>query len=160
MIYTREIMIRKLAAYPEGLRKIALLRYELEHPARISFTDMMEAMNFARDSCRYRSGGTASNKTLYIALNYRQQADQINSDAANEIVTQLGMLEQETKRLEYYVSLLEQRKAEVVRMSFFEQLSWNTVAQSMGVAVRTAQSIRVQAVDELVEMYNLTADMR
>ena len=96
----RTHVINLLETCPERQRQIALLRYELEHPARLSETEMIGAMALGHGEGGGHVKGHISNKTLYIALNYQNQADQINADIKEEIVTQLVELEREQKRLE------------------------------------------------------------
>lgn len=130
-----------------------MLRYELEHPAQISQEEMIEAMSFARGDGIGRADGHISNKTLYIALNYKDQADRINVETVDEVGQRLVLLEQEQERLVYYVSLLDKRQADVLRLAFFEWLSWEEIAKMLGVALRTAHKIKSQALDKLVEIY-------
>ena len=60
-----------LKDYLRSIRKIAQLRYELEHPALVSPAEMMEAMTFAKRTREgSRPSGYVSDKTLYTAMNY------------------------------------------------------------------------------------------
>ena len=106
-----------LESSQERKRKVALLHYELEHPAYTSETEMISAMALGHGdgSNNSHTDGRISDKTFYIALNYQNRADKLNSDAKKEIVLQLVELEQIQERLEYYTSLLEKRQALVIR---------------------------------------------
>ena len=123
----------------ERKRKIALLHYELEHSAHASEDEMISAMALGHGDS---SGGgfpdgRISDKTFYIALNYQNRTNKLNSDTKKEIVLQLVELEQVQERLEYYTSLLEKRQTLVIRLAYFEGLSWDEVAKEAGAAVRT-----------------------
>ena len=48
---------------------------------------------------------------IEISCNYQSKVDKLNADTKEEIVVQLVELEQEQKRLEYYVSLLQKRQS-------------------------------------------------
>ena len=63
-------VLELLDNYHKRARLIALLRYELAHPARVTEKDLIGAMNFAHQEGLGRPEGHISNKTLYIALNY------------------------------------------------------------------------------------------
>lgn len=152
----RSTVLRLLKGYPTMQRKIALLRYEMEHPSYVTPEEMIGTMNFAKGEGSGLETGHVSNKTLYIALNYQQRADQENADMMNELAARLLELERDERRLEHHVALLDRRKADVIRLSYFEQKSWEEVGKALGVAIRTAQIIRRQAVDELVKMYEYT----
>ena len=68
-----------LEGYRARERKIAVLRYDLEHPSEVGVTEQIEAMNYGSGEGVGHSKGHVSNKTLYIALNYEEQAKQLNA---------------------------------------------------------------------------------
>lgn len=152
----RTHVISLLETCPERRRQISLLHYELEHPARLSDTEMIGAMALGHSEGGSHVKGHVSDKTLYIALNYQNKASGINASIQEEIVAQLVELEQEQARLEYYASLLEKRQFQVIRLAYFEELPWDKVAEEAGVALRTVHKIRNQALDQLAEMYQFT----
>ena len=120
----RSYVINLLETYQERTRKIALLHYELEHPARTSEAEIISAMALGHGAGgSSHTEGHISDKTLYIALNYQSKVDKLNADTKEEIVVHLVELEQEQKRLDYYISLLESSQAEVIHLSYFERLS-------------------------------------
>ena len=159
---TRSYVITLLETYQERQRKIAMLHYELEHPAHMSEAEMISAMALGHGAGRSdgRVEGHISDKTLYIALNYQNKVDKMNADTKEEIVVQLVEMEQEQKRLEYYVSLLAQRQAEVVKLTFFEGCAQNDVARELAIVPRTVRRIKEEAVDKLVEMYSFAKNLR
>ena len=152
----RVYVVNLLETSQERKRKIALLHYELEHPARTSEDEMISAMALGHGagSGSSHSDGHISDKTLYIALNYQNRADKLNADIKQEIVVQLVELEREQKRLDYYISLLDNRKAEVIRLAYFEGLSQNDIAQNLAIVPRTVRRIKEEAVDKLAKMYS------
>lgn len=137
-----------LEGYRARERKIAVLRYDLEHPSEVGVTEQIEAMNYGSGEGVGHSKGHISNKTLYIALNYEEQAKQLNAESAKVFI-----LERRQKKLLYYISLLEKRQAEVVRMVYMEGVSTKKAAEQHGLTVRTIERIRKDAVDNLAEMY-------
>ena len=82
-----------LEGYRARERKIAVLRYDLEHPSEVGVTEQIEAMNYGSGEGVGHSKGHISNKTLYIALNYEEQAKQLNAESAKEIADELFILE-------------------------------------------------------------------
>lgn len=149
----KNYVIKLLETYHDRERKIAVLRYDLEHPSEVGVTEQIEAMNYGSGEGAGRSKGHISNKTLYIALNYEEQAKQLNAESAKEITDELFILERWQKKLLYYISLLEKRQAEVVRMVYMEGVSTKKAAEQHGLTVRTIERIRKDAVDNLAEMY-------
>ena len=149
-----------LQNYRATKRKIEQLRYELEHPTRVTPDEMIEAMNFAKGDGEGRPSGSVSNKTLYIAMNFQSAADEANASLTHDLVSRLVPLEQEINRLEHYVALLEPRQAEVIRLAYFEGHTWQQISAKTQITTRTLYKIRNQAVEELAEMYALTADLQ
>ena len=159
---TRTYVVNLLENCQERQRKIALLHYELEHPAHISETEMIRTMALGHgdNSGSGHTEGRVSDKTLYIALNYRSKADKMNADTKEEIVVQLVELEEDQKRLEYYISLLREREASVLRMIYLNGLPLEEIASQIGVVLRTVRKIRERAIDELVKMYDFTGKQK
>lgn len=102
------------------------------------------------------SKGRISDKTMYIALNYQERMDRINVEAANEIAQRLLKLKAVQDQLRYYVSLLEQREAEVIRLTYFEGIDQDSIAESFGIVPRTMRRIKKAAIEKLAEMYIFT----
>ncbi len=152
---TRAYVIGLLESNRKRMQEIGLLHYELEHPAHVSTDEVISAMSLGHGEGTVRSSGHISNKTLYIALNYQNKADRINSDATEEIVKRLIALEQEQERLIHYVSLLDaQQKTAIIRF-YFEGVPWGEIAQELQIAVRSVYKVKSRAVDRLVELYEL-----
>lgn len=83
----------------------------------------------------------------------------MNAEAANEIAQRLLELEGKQDRLHYYVSLLNNREAEVIRMVFFEGIDQDSIAESLGVVPRTMRRIKKEAIEKLPEMYAFTEEL-
>lgn len=154
----RTYVVNLLETSQERQQKIALLHYELEHPARTTEAEMISAMALGHSagSDSGHTDGHISDKTLYIALNYQNRAEKMNADIKQEIVVQLMELEREQARLEYYISLLEKRQRQVICLAYFDGLSWDKAAEKICVAVRTVHKIKNKALDQLTEMYQFT----
>lgn len=153
-IDTKTYVVGLLESYQKRSKQIELLHYELSHPAHISESEMIRALALARGEGEgSRPSGHASDKTLYIALNYQARTDRMNGDTAEEVVGQLVTLEREQKRLTYYVSLLDERPKKVIKLFYFEGMTQDEVAERMEVSVRYIRSIKANAITELVSMY-------
>ena len=146
-------VLKLLESYNGRERKIAVLRYNLEHPTTVSRAEQIEAMNFRHDDSLGHSAGHISNKTLYIALNYEEQAERMNAESAHEIAKELFALECEQRRPTYFIGLLDKRQAEVIRLVFVDGIPTKEVATSFGLTYRTIDRIKRTAIENLVEMY-------
>ena len=132
-----------LETYSDREQQISRLHYEMQHS----------------DGMGGSGKGRISNKTLYIALNYQEQMDRMNAEAADEIAQRLLELEEKQDRLRYYVSLLKPRQAEVIRRTFFKPESQEETARALKISVRTVQTVKGQAINALVELYSFTEDL-
>ena len=148
-------VVQLLDTYHKRARQIAVLRYELSAPVKITEEEMIDALQFAHQEGAGHTEGHISNKTPYIALNYREKVSLLNAEALSEISAELMELEKEQQRLEYYISLLEPRQEQVLRRTCFEKAAQETVAEELGVTVRRVQDIKAQAISELAAMYGL-----
>lgn len=151
----REQVVLLLESYHKRAKQIALLHYELEHAPGVSPEEMLGAMSFGHGDGAGHSKGHISNKTLYIALNYREQADKLNAEEKTGLVSRLMELEQEQDRLAYYVSLLEKRQGIIIKQFYFEGRSLEEIAGKLNVALRTVYKIKGRAIDRLTELYSL-----
>ena len=159
MKYSREEIERKLEDYLIMEREMAVLQFELEHPALVSEEEMQEAINYAKGDGLGGTKGYISDKTMYIALNYQQMTERLNKENMTGISTRLMNLKQEVTRLKYYISLLDLRQSQVLRQVYFEQRTNEEVAKHMNLAPRTVQDIKRRAIDALTEMYNVVSDL-
>jgi len=143
-----------LETYPERERQIALLHYEMQHTACISPEEMIDGMSLGHSDSMGGSGhGHISNKTMYIALNYQEQMERINEESINDIADRLLRLESEQDRIRYYVSLLNKREADVIRLFYMEQASSEEMEKTMNLSAKTIRKLRSQAVETLAKMY-------
>lgn len=157
---TKTYVVGLLESYQKRSKQIDLLHYELSHPARVSANEMIGALALAHGEGGGRPGGHASDKTLYIALNYQERTDQANTDASSEVIERLVALEREQERLKYYVSLLAERQANVIRLTYFEGYTQEDVAAKLELAKRTVQMLKAQAINDLAAMYDYTTELR
>lgn len=156
----KKTVITLLEGYPDIMRKIAVLRYELEHPTTVSPDEMISAMSFAHGDGEGRQSGQISNKTLYIAMNYQTEAARLSGEAMDEITRTLIPLERELHRLEHHLNLLPERERTVIRMHYFEVATWGSICETLQVARRTANLLLESAVDRLASLYEVIPEVK
>ena len=155
----RQQVMDLLTNYRENQRKIALLRYELEHPAHITAEDMIESLAFRHGEGQGSAQGHISNKTMYIALNYRDKLESSNTETIDELALRLTDLERRQQRIEHYVSLLEPRDAAIIRLTYFEGLTNERIAEKLEITTRTVAMHKTTAIQTLFEMFTFTAEI-
>lgn len=82
----------------------------------------------------------------------------MNAEIMNEIAQRLLDLETEQDRIRYYVSLLEKREAEIIRLFYMEQMTLDNIEQAMHLSAKTLRKLKNQAVDALVAMYEFATN--
>lgn len=153
---TRIMVMSFLNQYHETQRRIELLRYELEHPSFVTSEEMIEILNYSHGEQGGTPGGHLSNKTPYIALNYQEEAQKMNAGNLDEIAFQLAQLEQQQAKLLHYISLMDKSDADLIRMTYLDNLDNEQIAAKLKVSIRTVSARRTKAIDRLCEMFEYT----
>jgi len=157
-MYTKEYIEELLKNYHQRERDIAVRKFELANLTRLTENEYISAANLAKGDGVGHVPGHISNKTLHIALNYKEQTERLNQEAAMEINREIEELELKQRRLRYYVSLLEQRQAAVIRLQFFERLPIEEIEKELRLTARSLRSLRKKAIEELAQMYALVPE--
>lgn len=152
--------IELLENYRSDTRKMAVLSYEIEHSPYVSPEEIISSMNFVHGDGLGVMTGYISDKTAQIALHYQDKANAINHEAVINLVAALEAMKDERERLHHYISLLDERQREVLRLQYMEGNHKEAIAKAIGVAVRTVDKIREKAEAELVRMYDFAAKHR
>lgn len=143
-----------LEEYRNDLRRIAQLRYELEHPVRVSSEELIAAMALGHKEGEAPSAaGHISDKTLYIALNYQEEVKRMNDEVTESIATKLFPLEQKVNRLRHYVGLLDERQGTIIRRHYFEGCTLEQLGAELQISPKTLRKLKNTAIDMLAEMY-------
>ena len=86
--------------------------------------------------------------------------NRLNDGALSEIAYQLYDLERQQERLLYYISLLDQTEADILRMTYINGMVNEEIAQRLGVAIRTVSKHRSRAVNRLCEMFEYLSGLQ
>ena len=147
-------VVDDLKSYPEMKKKVVLLRYELEHPAKISDGEVIDSMALSRPvSDGIKPAGYISDKTMRIAVQFRDQKDRLNQENIMEISQELHAVENMISKLEFHVSQLDSKQAEVIRRYYFEGKTWGELQQEMHLSPRTLIKRRDEGLEALVDIY-------
>ena len=150
----RKLVKTILASYPSKKKQISVLRYELEHPSHVSEEELIESLSLAKPAADGgKSPGHISNKTMMIALQYQDAAARMNGDVVAEIAQELSALEAEVERIDYYLTLLDEGQALVLRRYYIEQKPWAEIEAEFGLSQRALIKRRDDGVGELAEMF-------
>ena len=92
-------------------------------------------------------------KTMRIAMEYQDRQNYLNHETMREIVEEMTEVEAALQKLEFYVSQLEPKQAEVIRAHYFEGITWAELQKRMHVTSRALLKRRDAAIEELASMY-------
>ncbi len=155
----RNKVLDLLINYRSNERRIALLRYEINHPPHVTAEEMIEVLTFSRNEVSGSSGGI-SDKTIHTALNYEDRMNRLNGGALNEIAYQLFDLERQRERLLYYINLLDETEADIIRMTYINGMVNEEIARRLGVTIRTVSAHRSRAINRLCEMFEYLSGLQ
>ena len=152
----KDMVVELLKAYPLKMRQLELLKYELDHPVAVGEEEMIESLSFSErslDSEGSHGTGNISNKTMVTALQYRDNMEQANSGTLTAITREMLTLEADVGRLDHYISLLDKHQAKVIRLFYFEGMTWLDMEKELHMSKRALIHHRDEAVGVLVTMY-------
>ena len=147
-----QYVLSLLENYPQMIRKIELMRYELRFAKAVTPQEMIEVMTYAKKGTQVAA--EMPRDVPGIALSYRDITERLNQEIISEALETYMSLLREQDRLLHYVNLLSAREREIITAYYFDQRSWSEISKSLGISPRTAYAIRSQAIDELVTMYS------
>ena len=147
-----QYVLSLLENYPQMIRKIELMRYELRSAKAVTPQEMIEVMTYAKKGTQVAA--EMPRDVPGIALSYRDITERLNQEIISEALETYMSLLREQDRLLHYVNLLSAREREIITAYYFDQRSWIEISKSLGISPRTAYAIRSQAIDELVTMYS------
>lgn len=153
MFTTREDVEALLKKYPGWQKKITLLEFERKNPSEATHLEVLSGLAFARPLIEGAgASGHISDKTMQIALSFREKADRMNSDTILDIDQELSILRTRIEKLDFYVSQLEEKQAEVIRGHYFEGMSWVDLQKKLHISSRTLSNRRNNGLDALIAM--------
>ena len=155
----RTMVMQLLNQFRENQRNIELLRYELEHPPMVTEEEMISALSFGHGEYTGTTSGHISDKTLYIALNYKDKIDRSTTEAVHEVASELSKLEKRQQRLLHYIGLMDEKDSEIIRMTFMDAMDTEQIAAKLGVSERTIRTRRATAIEHLCRMFEYTASL-
>lgn len=153
---SKERVIQELKGYVCKQKRAALLRYELSHRPSVSELEVMEGMALSCGGSGMISTGRISNRTMRIALQYRETTDHINGDVVLEISQEIYALETEMEKVDLYVNMLGEEKALLMRACYMSEHPKKLIdlSREMGLSERTLFRYQAEALAELADMFD------
>ncbi len=153
MFTTREDIENLLKKYPGWKKKITLLEFERNNPSKAAELEVLDGLAFARPLIEGAGmPGHISDKTMQIALSFREKTERMNCDTLLDIDQEIEILKTRIEKLDFYVSQLDERQAEVIRGHYFEGKSWSELQKELHISSRTLSNRRNNGLDALIAM--------
>lgn len=149
-------VIELLSTYKDKKRKIEQLRFELANPPGLSDEDIIGSLAYGDNlsDIKVTAGNRISDKTMAIALKYREHGERLMNESLAQIARELDELESETKRIEHYSSLLPEKLRSVIRMFYFENMTNAQIAEKTSITIPAVIYRKNAAIKELTEMFD------
>ena len=157
-----DYVIEQLSTYQEACQNIQTLEFELRAlnlRRRESPNELIESMTFSHSGEEPVQSGQRSDKTASIALNYRTVNAEQTRELREELSRQLACYRLRVLRLEAYLDILPPDEADVLRRFYFDQMTWNEIAQTGHRCIRTIMRYRDKAMARLEAFYRRLAEL-
>jgi len=152
MLATREDVENLLTEYREWKKRIALLEFEREHPAKISETDTISGWALGHPLDGPGASCHISNKTMQIALNFQEITERANYTTVMEIDKELIALRNRVEKLDFYISQLDPKQAVILIGHYFDGKTWAQLQKELHISSRTLSSRCSDGLDALIAM--------
>jgi len=151
-IITKDEILEILKGYRDLKNHVLQLEYELaESNPLVNDEDIIVSMAINESPIIGKTKRRAG--TDDIALSYAKTADGINMRHKKSLEDELSVLKKKKERLEYYISLLDSKQANVLTSIYFEGLTFNEAAEKLFISSSALKSARSSGIKKLVEMY-------
>lgn len=155
----REYVIQQLQDHNKICKEISVLEFELKALLPIDSNDLIESMTFMHLAAETVQSSSISDKTASIALNYQQIGQTQVHEAVQQIFVQLNQSKLQVERLELYLSTLAPEISDILRQHYFDELTWEEIANRNCSCLRTIKNRRERGIEQLTKLYEKLADM-
>jgi len=132
--------------------EVQVLEFELNRSTTSLRSETIESTILSHSNQERVSGSHLCDKTANIVIEHVDS--QINGEY-HALRTLISNMCVEMHRLEHYLSLLPEKEAEVIRLFYFEGLTWTQISKSTLCAPRTMQRNKEKGIEKLVRYYTI-----
>lgn len=141
-----------LHSYPTMKKDIQLLEFELDRINVSLHPEIIESMVLGHSDQERVSGSRISDKTANIAV---EHVDSQRNSRYHAIATLLHNTRFELNRLEYYLSMLPEGEAAVIKMFYFDGLAWADIMKEASRSYATMKRRKKDGLDKLIHYYSI-----
>ena len=144
-----------LNSYNKIKSELDVLKYELNTMVHPLHSEIIEAQVFSHSIGEAVSSSSISDKTANIAIEHVSSQQNARYHAMRLLIKTISV---EISRLEYFMTLLPQNEALLLRQYYFEEKSWVEITAASAASQSTLQRRRNRAVLQLCGYYSLVND--
>lgn len=155
---TFEMVADLLRNFRQLKQKESQLEFEISNykAARISSEDIIETMTFDH-SAEHIKGGQPSDRTAAIAIAYNDKRYFINIKQKVELEDELANLQNQIRRIEFYIDILEPRYSCVLRDLYIEGYTFEGTAIKEHISITAVKNNRRAGIKKLVKMLQMVS---
>ena len=141
-----------LRGYPAMKKELGVLRFELARITSSLHPEVIMNETFARSGNERVAGSRPGDKTADIVV---EHIDSQRNSVYHALSALIHNNQIELQRLEYYLSLLPEDEAEVVKLFYCDGLSWEEIIKSASCSFSTLRRKKKKGVDKLSYYYSI-----
>ena len=142
-----------LRNYTAMKNEVQVLEYELKRFAPNLRSEIIRDLTFSRHNHEHVSGTHISDKTANIAIEHCDS--QINGEY-HALRTLISNMRFTLHRIDYYLSLIPEKEASVIKQFYFEKLTLYQISDIAFCVPRTLQRWKEQGLEKLSRYYMIT----
>ena len=155
-----KVTFEEMASILKNFNKLKLkekqLEFEISNYKTISLSneDMIETMMFNNNIGERIKSSNKSDMTAMIALSYADNVKKLNLKQKKELEFELKYLQEQIRRIEFYISILNSEHASVLNDLYIECLTIEETAAKESISITSVKNNRRAGIKNLVEMFN------
>jgi len=141
-----------LSSYNKMQGELQVLEFELNRITPALRPEIIEGEVLARPGFEVASGSHISDKTADIVV---EHVDGQRGGQYHAISTLIHNLNSELQRLEYYLSMLPENEADVIRRFYFERMALVDIVKGADCSLSTLKLRKKHGLDKLIRYYSV-----
>jgi hypothetical protein len=141
-----------LLNYPNMQREVKVLLFELQRFSPIIHADRVTDLTFAQSFREHVSAPGHSDKTANMAIDHFDA--QINGEY-HALRTIIGNMQHELRRVDYYLTLIPENEAAIIRSFYFCGISLGQMAETSQCSLRSLERHKAKGLENLVHCYSM-----
>ncbi len=149
---TRKQVELILRSYPAMKQEIMVLEFEMNRFSATLHPKVIEDIVLSHSDGEWVNASYHSDTTADIAI---EHFDSLINGEYHALRALIGNMRSELHRMDYYLSLLPQKEAAIIKMFYLDGLTWEQISEKTLLAIRTLQRHKDKALTQLAHFYSI-----